>query len=184
MSHKAPDVSVSLGDLSPILSSCLQEGQEVILTIKGTSMRPLLYNLRDQVVLRAVDGSALRPGDVPLYLRRNGVYVLHRVVARDDGTRCEFLDGSDQSSTQIGEEIRYTMLGDAQTELEHGITPTQILGVAVAFIRNGKRIECDSAPYQRYVRWWYRLLFVRRQLMFIHYVPYRLVRKFRGWIGK
>lgn len=184
MSSKAPDASVSLGELSPILTSCLQEGQEVILTIKGTSMLPLLINLRDQVVLRAVDGETLRPGDVPLYLRRNGVYALHRVVARDDGTRCEFLDGSDQRSTQIDKEIRYTMLGDAQTELEHGIAPTQVLGVAVAFIRNGKRIECDSASYQRYVRWWYRLLLARRYLMFIYRLPRRVARMCRGWIGK
>lgn len=184
MSSKTPDVSVSLGELSPILTSCLQEGQEVVLTIKGTSMRPLLFNLRDQVVLRAVDGAELRPGDVPLYLRRNGVYVLHRVVARDDGVRCEFLDGSSQISTQINEEIRYTMLGDAQTELEHGIAPSQILGVAVAFIRKGKRIECDSPSYQRYVRRWHRLLFMRRQLMFAHWLPTRLKNRWLAWIGK
>ena len=184
MSDKAVDVSIPLGELSPILTSCLQEGQEVILTIKGTSMRPLLFNLRDQVVLRAADAESLRPGDVPLYLRRNGVYVLHRVVARDDGTHCEFLDGSVQDSTQIGDEVRYTMLGDAQVDLEHGIAPSQILGVATAFIRRGKRIECNSASYRRYVRWWYRSLFMRRQLMYIHYFPSRLRRKCREWIGK
>lgn len=183
MSSKRSDVSVSLGELSPVLTACLEAGQEVILTIKGSSMRPLLFNLRDQVVLRAVDGAALRPGDVPLYMRRNGVYVLHRMVARDDGTQVEYLDGSVQESMQLGGELRYTMLGDAQTELEHGIAPSQILGVAVAFIRRGKRIECDSRSYRRRVRLWYRLLAIRRQLMFIHFLPSRLKRMCREWVG-
>ncbi len=184
MSRNVTEVSIPLEDLSPILVSCLQEGQEVILTVTGNSMRPLLRHRRDQVVLAAVDGEALRPGDVPLYRRRNGAYVLHRVVARDDGTQCEFVDGTVQESTQLAAEVRYTMLGDAQTELEHGITPPQILARAVAFIRCGKRVECDSRSYCRYVRWWYRWLFARRQMLFVYLLPSRLWRRFRRVFGK
>ena len=184
MSKGAVEVSVPLEELSPILTACLQDGQEIILTITGNSMSPLLRHRRDQVVLAAVDGAQLRPGDVPLYRRRNGEYVLHRVIARDDGARCEYVDGTSLHSTQLDGEIRYTMLGDAQTELEHGITPSQILACAVAFIRKGNRIACDSPAYRRYVRWWYRWLSARQQLLFIYRLPSRVWRRCRRAIGK
>ena len=184
MNREVAEVSVPLDDLSPIMESCLHEGQEVILTITGNSMCPLLRHRRDQVVLAAVDGDALYPGDVPLYRRRNGAYVLHRVIARDDGTRCEFVDGTTQDSTLLVGEVRYTLLGDAQTELEHGIAPQQIVARAVAFIRRGKRIDCNGASYRRFVRWWYWWLFARRQLLFLYLLPSRLWRRCRRIFGK
>lgn len=184
MSRETVEVCVPLEELSPILTSCLQEGQEIILTITGNSMFPLLRHRRDQVVLVAVDGEQLRPGDVPLYRRRNGLYVLHRVIARDDGDRCEFVDATVVESTQPEGGIRYTMLGDAQTELEHGIVPTQIVARAAAFIRRDKRIDCDSAAYRRYVRWWYWWLFARPQLVFLYRLPSRVWRRCCRMFGK
>lgn len=184
MNNEAVEVCVPLEELSPILTSCLQEGQEIILTITGNSMSPLLRHRRDQVVLSAVDGAQLRPGDVPLYRRRNGAYVLHRVIARDDGTRCEFIDSTVVDSTQADGAIRYTMLGDAQVELEHGIAPSQIIARAVSFIRRGKRIDCDSASYRRYVRWWYRWLVLRPQLLFLYKLPSRVRQRCGRFFGK
>ncbi len=184
MSKETVEVSVPLEELSPIMTACLQEGQEIILTITGNSMSPLLRHRRDQVVLSAVDGERLCPGDVPLYRRRNGAYVLHRVIARDDGVRREYVDGTSLDSTQLGDEIRYTMLGDAQTELEHGVAPSQIVARAVSFIRKGKRIACDSPAYRRYVRWWYRWLFARHQLLFLYRLPSRVWRRCRRAVGK
>lgn len=184
MSTQTIEVCVPIEELSPILTSCLQDGQEIILTITGNSMSPLLRHRRDQVVLSAVNGEDLRPGDVPLYRRRNGVYVLHRVIARDDGTRCEFIDSSVVDSTQSDGVIRYTMLGDAQTELEHGIVPSQIVARAVSFIRRGKRVDCNSKSYRRYVRWWYWCLFARPQLLYLHRLPTRIYQRCCRLFGK
>ncbi len=184
MSRETVEVCVPLEELSPILTSCLQEGQEIILTITGNSMSPLLRHRRDQVVLAAVDGAQLQPGDVPLYRRRNGDYVLHRVIARDDGACCVFIDSTEVESTRADGGVRYTMLGDAQTELEHGIMPSQIVARAVAFIRRGKRVSCDGAAYHRYVRWWYWWLFARPQLLFLYRLPSRMRRYCRRVFSK
>ena len=88
MNNRAIDtreVEIPLKELSPLMIECLTQGQEVLLTITGNSMSPFLRHKRDQVVLTACDPTALEAGEVPLYRRDNGQYVLHRIVERDDG---------------------------------------------------------------------------------------------------
>ena len=164
------DRRVPMEELTPLMTACLKQGQEVILTVTGDSMRPFLRHQRDQVVLTAVDGHALQPGDVPLYRRQNGQYVLHRVVERQDGDTCRRL-GESPAPVSENADVRYTMLGDAQTEREPGVTPEQIIAAATAFYRRGRRWDCDSPAYRRKVRRWYRLLPMRRQLMFLNRLP-------------
>ena len=57
------------------------------------------------------------------------------------------------------------MLGDAQAVLEPDIKPEQIIALSKAFIRKGKRIECDSFIYKSYSYFWY-LAFPLRKLYF------------------
>lgn len=169
------DVRVPMEELSPLLLDCIAQGQEVILTVTGNSMFPFLRHRRDQVVLVKTQGDTLQPGDVPLYRRRSGQYVLHRVVVRDDGVTRQVLgEQGPLPSVDAGGRLRYTMLGDAQTALEHGIGADQILAKATAFHRKGKVWACDSAAYGRYVRRWHRLLPWRRQLVFIAHLPGRV----------
>ncbi len=178
-------VRVPMEELSPLIAECLKQGQEVLLTVTGNSMAPFLRHRRDQVVLRAVDGDALRPGDVCLYRRRNGQYILHRVVVRDDGvTHMALGDAQSTLSVDKGGRLRYTMLGDAQTDLEHGIGTDQILARAVAFHRKGKVWECDSAAYGRYVRRWHDLLPIRRWLMEIYRLPGRAHSCWKRLVGE
>ena len=139
-------VNLSMEKISPIIAQCVESGSEVILTVTGNSMRPFLVDKRDQVVLIKANAEALQEGDVPLYQRRNGKYVLHRMVKRENGS--------------------YTMLGDAQVDLEKGIMPDQIIAVAKAFIRKGKRYECDSKKYRRYVNFWKAMLPLRKFYFF------------------
>lgn len=178
-------VGLPLDQLGPILSDCLAQGQEVVLTITGNSMSPFLRNKKDQVVLTACDPTALQPGDVPLYRRRNGKLILHRIVERDDGvTRTRW--GKGETLTSQCDSLQYTMLGDAQWQEEPHIAPDQILGVATAFISRGKRWECDSDAYRRNRLRWHRLLWLRPVLVRLYHlprhvrygIPYRLRRKF------
>ncbi|MBQ8682936.1 MAG: S24/S26 family peptidase [Clostridia bacterium] len=145
-------VQLPMAQLSPLLLACLAEGQEVVLAVTGNSMAPFLRHGRDQVVLAACDGAVLGFGDVPLYRRDNGQYVLHRVVKR----------------RQTAGSVRYTLLGDAQWEMEPEVTPEQVVACAVGFIRNGKRYSCTSPWYRARVRVWQWLLPVRRWLIAVY----------------
>lgn len=164
---------VSLELLAPIMAECLDGGQEVVLTITGHSMSPFLRNKKDQVVLVACDPTALQPGDVPLYRRRNGKYILHRIVERDDGvSRTRF--GEDKPLPSRCDSLQYTMLGDAQWQEEPNIAPDQIVAVATAFISRGKRWECDSEAYRRNRLRWHRKLWLRPLLVRTYHLPRHL----------
>lgn len=157
-------VNLSMEKISPIIAQCVESGSEVILTVTGNSMRPFLVDKRDQVVLVKADAQALKEGDVPFYQRRNGKYVLHRMVKKENGY--------------------YTMLGDAQVVLEKGIMPNQIIAVARAFIRKGVRYECDSPKYKRYVKFWNAMLPLRKLYFFAKRVYFAILRRIKKLIKK
>ena len=166
-------VGVSLDQLAPIMSECMELGQEVVLTITGHSMSPFLRNKKDQVVLIPCDPTALQPGDVPLYRRRNGKYILHRIVERDDGVnRTRW--GTEEELPSRCDSLRYTMLGDAQWQEESNIAPDQIVAVAAAFISRGKRWECADDAYRQNRLRWHRLLWLRPVLVRLYHLPRHL----------
>ena len=78
---------VSFAELMPIIEDAFSQGLSVTLPITGNSMRPLFRHKRDSVVLSACDPYSLKRGDVPLYQRENGQYVLHRIVRVKQGMR-------------------------------------------------------------------------------------------------
>ena len=166
-------MGVPLDQLAPLVVECVAQGQEVVLTVTGNSMSPFLRDKKDQVVLTACDPEALQPGDVPLFRRRNGQFVLHRIVERDDGvTRTRW--GEEGALPSRCDSLRYTMLGDAQWQEEPNIAPDQILAVAKAFISRGKRWECDSEAYRQNRMRWHRLLPLRPVLVHGYHMPRHL----------
>ncbi len=70
--------------------------------------------------------------DLPLYRRKDGSYVLHRVV-------------------NFGGDGSYTMCGDNQFAVEKGITDDDIVGVVTAFYRKGKPYTVNSMKYRAYL---------------------------------
>ncbi len=137
--------TVRLEEMLPVIEETLSAGGTVKIPITGTSMRPLLYCGRDTVTLSAPQ-FPLQKFDLPLYRRKNGAFVLHRVIAvEQDGT--------------------YTMCGDNQWVKEHGIRDTQIIGITVEITRKGKTFSSSSRKYKLYVRVWHFLLPVRKFLV-------------------
>lgn len=137
--------TVRLSELLPVIEETLASGGTVKLPITGTSMLPLLVAGRDTVTLSPVTGD-LQKFDIPFYRRRDGAFVLHRIVAcTADNT--------------------YTLCGDNQWVLEEGIRAAQIIGVVSAITRNGKTFSADSQKYKRYVRIWHWLLPVRKYIV-------------------
>ena len=117
--------------------------RELPLTVTGNSMSPFLIHGRDTVYLSRLT-RPVRRGDILLYRRENGAYVLHRVYAVDP-------EG-------------YTMVGDAQTELETGIRPNQVIAIVTRVIRKDQELRPGSFWWDFFETAWLRLLSVRRPI--------------------
>lgn len=136
---------VRLSEMLPAMEETLAAGGTVKLPITGTSMLPLLVAGRDTVILKKA-ALPLKRFDLPLYRRKDGAFVLHRVIAVE------------QNGT-------YTMCGDNQWVKEPGISGEQIIGVVEAVERKGKLLPVQSFRYRAYVRLWHALLPVRKYLV-------------------
>ena len=121
-------------ELSPLLLGLINDGTDVVFTVTGNSMKPLWYNRRDSVVLTKCDGKALKRGQIPLYKRNNGQYVLHRIIRVRKDT--------------------YDMIGDHQTEIEHNVPKDSVLCVVKAFYRRGQYHSCDETSFKIYSHIW------------------------------
>ena len=117
----------------------LARSGKIVVTNVGVSMRPLIKQGRDIIIIAKKDGR-LHKYDVPLYKRRDQ-YVLHRIVKVREND--------------------YVILGDNCAAKEYGITDDQIIGVMTSLVRNGKEIDLNSFGYKLYVRVWCSLAPVR-----------------------
>ena len=61
-----------------LIQRILDETGQAYVRVTGMSMWPLLYHLRDGVLL--VRPEHIRTGDIVLFDRQNGRYALHRVI--------------------------------------------------------------------------------------------------------
>ena len=92
----------------------------VIVSIKGTSMLPLLVESRDTVKLIAPNN--LKVNDVVLYERITGELVLHRIIKIKDN--------------------KYVMCGDNQFVLEKNISKEQIIALMEGYYKKENYIPC------------------------------------------
>lgn len=110
----------------------LKTQDEVMTRTKGASMRPLLRQGRDIVVIKRPQ-FPLKAGDVPLYrVKGKEELVLHRILkVRGDGT--------------------YIIRGD-NLFLKEYVKESQIVGVMKAFYREGRYCDCEkSRKYKLYI---------------------------------
>lgn len=111
------------------------------LLISGNSMSPFLIHGRDMVYLSRLRRPARR-GDMLLYRRGNGAYVLHRVY----------------EVTPEG----FTMVGDAQTALEPGVRQEQVAAIVTRVVRKGKPLAPGSFWWDFFEKVWIRIVPLRR----------------------
>lgn len=125
---------VALSELSPLMAEALQNGGEVIFTVTGYSMAPLLHHRRDKVCIVKSQGKPLKKYDLLLFVRKDGKYILHRIVAaKADG---------------------YVIIGDNQRKKEYPVLPSQVIGVVKGFWRGQKYISSHNFWYRVYCRLW------------------------------
>ncbi len=108
----------------------LRENGVFISTTSGVSMKPMLRDHRDTIVIEPFQGR-LKKYDVALY-RRGDAYVLHRVI--------KVLPDS------------YIIRGDNCAARERGIKDGDILGKLTEFYRADKKINMNSIAYRCYSR--------------------------------
>lgn len=126
------NIAIPMEELMPLLQMQMESAGSAWLTVTGGSMMPMLYHRIDRVLLTPVK-EPLKLGDLILYRRRNGAYVLHRIMrARDDRLIC---------------------CGDNQCRKEQ-IKPDQVLAVVTAFTRKRKQYTVHERGYRRYVALW------------------------------
>lgn len=136
------------------LCELIEQGYEVSVPVAGGSMVPFLGDGRDRVFVRSPK-APIQKGDIVLFRRLDGSYVLHRVY-RIHGNK---------------DAVTYDIIGDAQDRLERGIQRKQILAVATRARRKGKIIDPNTFC------WWFF------QSIWISMIPFRrfLIRAFTAY---
>lgn len=120
-------------NLSLILN-ILAENQTLKISPIGCSMCPFFLGGRDYVYLKRPTLFPLQRGDIALFQRKNGQYVIHRVHHIE--------------TTEFGR--MYYMLGDNQTWLEGPIPEDEIQAITTQIMRKGKLIDCNTNKFYRF----------------------------------
>ena len=119
--------------VKPEFRSELEKNGIIAFVPKGNSMWPTLKN-RKQSVIVAKKTQRLKPFDVALYERDNGICVLHRVIEVHDSY--------------------YVICGDSQFYYEK-VDEDAVIGVMTSFYRGNKSVEVTDPKYIKEINKWY-----------------------------
>lgn len=150
-------VTIPMEELAQLLQLQLVEGGRATLNVTGSSMKPMLQGQRDTVFL--VPPADPQRGDVILYRRDTGMYVLHRIVRRVD-------------------EKELICSGDNQWKPEK-VSTEQIMAVVCCFRRNGKQYSIRHKGYRLYVWLWVGIFPLRRPIIAVRRLLGRIYRTLR-----
>ena len=114
-----------MSEIEPYIRQAIAAGGSVRVRVKGNSMWPFFVNGRDSVFFEALPNRSLRSGDILLYQRKNGRYVMHRLYAVKNDS--------------------LTFVGDNQNQLETGIGKDQLIAFVNHCIRNDKDLYCNRS---------------------------------------
>lgn len=133
------------------MEQAIAEKGEVITTVVGISMYPMLRQRKDMIVVEKVN-RPLKKYDVPLYRLESGKLVLHRILKVTENS--------------------YIIRGDNLLDKELNITDDNIIGVLKAFYRGGKYYDCEkSIPYKIYIH-------INRMIFPLRYVWKKFLKPF------
>lgn len=115
------------------LKEMIEQNTDVSIVISGNSMSPFLVNQRDVIYLSKINRK-LKKGDLVLYQRLSGQYVVHRIVkVKKSG---------------------YYLAGDNQIAIEGPILDKQIFGLVTKVKRKGKWIEAGNFWWEFFEHVW------------------------------
>lgn len=131
-----PEVRYDTSAYMENVREALSSDQNVTIPVSGNSMVPFLVNERDSVIIRNLDRH-LKPGDIILYQRTNGRYILHRIIAIRHN--------------------KYITAGDHEDVVEKNIQLSQIIGYVVRVKRKGKWIDHTDRVWKFFSAVWLHL---------------------------
>lgn len=117
---------IPMAELMPVISSALEEKKPVEMTVTGNSMMPLFLDRISVVRLTCPDD--LKTGDIVLYKRNDGHFVLHRIVKVHGGL--------------------YDIVGDNQFAVDRNVSKEDIIALVDGFSRDGKRWQSSDGLYR------------------------------------
>ncbi len=126
--------------MTQVIEKQLREHGVYVSTTVGVSMKPMLRNRRDRIIVRPAGEQPLKRFDVPLYRTPNGNYVLHRIIAVKDD--------------------HYVIRGDNTYVLEH-VPMDAVIGVLTEFYRGDRHVLVTQKSYRLYARLWNMLYPIR-----------------------
>jgi len=135
--------SVDTTEYVNVLRSLTEEGKECRILVTGSSMAPFLIHGRDYAFFKKPDRDPKR-GDIVFYQRKNGAYILHRVLRVHDGS--------------------FDMIGDNQSEVEKNIGRDQIFAVVTKVSRKGRMIGPGDFWWKFFAGFWLAVIPFRRFL--------------------
>ena len=137
--------------LMPKLLALLEDAESVPLVISGNSMSPFLTHRRDTVYLSRIC-RPLKKGDMILFRRDCGTYILHRILRAENG--------------------RYTLIGDAQNWVEP-VREDQVLALVTAVRRKNKLLKEGDFWWDFFEKIWIRMIPLRRPVMKLYALAFR-----------
>lgn len=124
----------NLDEYISLIKEVTQSGGEFRLFPKGTSMMPLLRQGRDSVGLVELP-IKLKKHDIILYKRKNGQFVLHRII-------------------KINNNGELLLCGDNQTNIESDIYQDDVLALVSCVYRGEKRYDVTKKRMKIYETVW------------------------------
>jgi len=110
----------------------LEEGREVIIMTKGSSMRPFIFGDEDSVLLKK--HTDYNVGDIVLAEIMPGKWVLHRINAR--------------------KEDKILLKGDGNLIGTERCTIDNIAGAVEKIIKPGREVDCTTEKFRKLSRKW------------------------------
>lgn len=135
------NVDVDTREYVAVLKEITEQGQEVAMTVSGTSMEPFLTHERDKIYFRKAEG-LMKKGDMVFFQRKTGEYVMHRIIKVRNH--------------------QYFLAGDHQTFWEGPIEAQQIFAKVISVERAGVWLTEKDRLWKFYAGWWRRLFWVRK----------------------
>lgn len=126
--YVAPVLQQKMANIFPIAQKLLEMDKDVKITVTGGSMYPFLRDGVDSVILAGAVSYQPKRNDIVLVIRKNGQFVLHRIV-------------------KVRKNAVY-ILGDAQKHIEGPFMREDIVAVVRSVCRNGTIIDTSCFSWQ------------------------------------